>query len=230
MRNSAEGKLIYLLLLTVAVQFLFPLSISDDPIVLIIYQLFYVSLFIVGSWVVGERRRFKQIMLGLTISWVIFGITFAFNQDLQWANLAAYAVLAIFQGMLIYSLLRFIFGTPIVTRDVLYAACIIYLLLGAVFVLAFGFIETLTWFPEQTTHAFADGANSYPNEVFPWQTLVYYSYTNLTTLGYGDVLPITPWARSVATFEAVVGVLYLTIIMARLVGLYAAEEVEDAHS
>jgi len=69
--------------------------------------------------------------------------------------------------------------------------------------------------------------NSYENVVFPWQTLVYYSYATLTTLGYGDILPATFWARSAASFEAVVGVLYTAVIVARLVGLYAAKEVEQ---
>ncbi|MCP4417660.1 MAG: two pore domain potassium channel family protein [Chloroflexi bacterium] len=46
----------------------------------------------------------------------------------------------------------------------------------------------------------------------------------MTTLGYGDVLPVTMWARAFATLEASVGVLYITIIMARLVGLYASHQ------
>jgi hypothetical protein len=45
---------------------------------------------------------------------------------------------------------------------------------------------------------------------------------------YGDVLPISPWARSLANTEMVVGVLYLTIIMARLVGLYTSERQGDS--
>ena len=69
--------------------------------------------------------------------------------------------------------------------------------------------------------------NAYEDSVVPWQVIVYYSYATLSTLGYGDVLPVTAWARSAATFEAVVGVLYTAVIVARLVGLYAAGEVEE---
>ena len=75
-------------------------------------------------------------------------------------------------------------------------------------------------------HAFSDG-NIQPGEIFPWQTFIYYSYSTLTTLGYGDILPIQPWARAAATLEAILGVLYITIIMARLVGLYATSEVDE---
>ena len=55
-------------------------------------------------------------------------------------------------------------------------------------------------------------------------TAVYFSYVTLTTLGYGDVTPASEAARSLAVTEAVVGQLYLTVMVARLVGLYVAHE------
>jgi voltage-gated potassium channel Kch len=51
----------------------------------------------------------------------------------------------------------------------------------------------------------------------------YFSYVTLTTLGYGDITPILPAARSVTILEAILGQLYLTIVLARLVGLYLQE-------
>jgi voltage-gated potassium channel Kch len=53
-----------------------------------------------------------------------------------------------------------------------------------------------------------------------FSTFVYYSFVTLTTLGYGDILPLTPVARSLATFTALFGQLYLVIIMAFLIGKY----------
>ncbi|MCZ6631886.1 MAG: ion channel [bacterium] len=52
-----------------------------------------------------------------------------------------------------------------------------------------------------------------------------YSYATLTTLGYGDITPTTLWAGSFAGLEAIVGVLYIAILMARLVGLYAHQKI-----
>ena len=49
---------------------------------------------------------------------------------------------------------------------------------------------------------------------------VYYSYVTLTTLGYGDVTPLTPTARSFSFVEALMGQLYLAVLVARLVGLH----------
>ena len=47
-----------------------------------------------------------------------------------------------------------------------------------------------------------------------------FSLTTVTTLGYGDITPISPVARIWATLEAVTGVLYIAVLVARLVSLY----------
>jgi hypothetical protein len=49
---------------------------------------------------------------------------------------------------------------------------------------------------------------------------MFFSFVTLTTLGYGDITPVTSAARSLAVIEAVFGVLYNAILIARLVGLY----------
>ncbi len=51
---------------------------------------------------------------------------------------------------------------------------------------------------------------------------LYYSLTTLTTLGYGDITPINPFARIWSTLEAVTGVLYVAVLVARLVSMYRA--------
>ncbi len=57
-----------------------------------------------------------------------------------------------------------------------------------------------------------------------WQQLVYFSFVTLATLGYGDVIPLNAWARSLATVEGMVGVLYVALIMGRLIGVYSQEK------
>lgn len=55
-----------------------------------------------------------------------------------------------------------------------------------------------------------------------YQDYVYFSFVTLTTLGYGDVLPVHPGAKALAFLEAVTGVLYLATLVARLVALHIA--------
>jgi hypothetical protein len=52
--------------------------------------------------------------------------------------------------------------------------------------------------------------------------LIYFSFVTLTTVGYGDVLPVTPVARTLAWMEAVMGQFYLAVIVAGLVSLFVS--------
>lgn len=225
-KDPLQGKIVYVVILTVMVQFLYPISVSDSPFVLATYQIFYMSLFVAGIFLVSSNRRVMQLLIVASFAWLVVGTAYAFRPELQWANFLGYLILIFFQSTLTVVLVRYIFRARVVDRDVLLAACAVYLLLGAIFVPIYGIIETLTWFPQQTAHAFVDGMNDLSGTTIPWQTFVYYSYATLTTLGYGDILPATFWARSASTLEAVTGVLYTAVIVARLVGMYAANRVE----
>lgn len=88
-----------------------------------------------------------------------------------------------------------------------------YLLLGAIWAQAYALIEVLSPGAFQGPIHVADGARAW----------LYFSYVTLATVGYGDVLPVHPVARSLAALEAVTGTLYLTILLARLVTLATIE-------
>ena len=84
-----------------------------------------------------------------------------------------------------------------------------YLLLGVIWAEAFGLVELLR-----------PGAFSGPvNVAGGARAWVYFSFMTLTTVGYGDILPVHPAARSLAMLEAVTGPLYIAILLARLVSL-----------
>lgn len=225
-KDPLDGKVFYLLIATIVVQFLFPISLIDSQIAQLGYGFFYISLFVAGIYLVRSSQLQMRLLILATIGWIVFFVMFAINPNRVWVQYAVYAILFYFLGTLTYELFKYIFRKKMVTLDVLLASCTVYLLLGALFSTLFNTIEIITWF-NIGEHAFADSLNEYPDQPIPWQVLIYYSYATLSTLGYGDVLPITAWARSAATFEAVVGVLYTAVIVARLVGLYAAGEVEE---
>jgi voltage-gated potassium channel Kch len=50
----------------------------------------------------------------------------------------------------------------------------------------------------------------------------YFSFITLTTVGYGDITPVSPIARMLAVMEAMTGTLFLGVLIARLVSLYSA--------
>jgi voltage-gated potassium channel Kch len=70
------------------------------------------------------------------------------------------------------------------------------------------------------------GKNDYVARVM---RLRYFSFMTLTTVGYGDIIPRSPAARTMAMLEAVMGQIYLMVLVARLVGLYIVHAT-DLHS
>lgn len=227
--DSVQGRVVYLLALVIVVQTLYPFTVDGSFGSLIIYQILYGCLMFAGILIARETPTYTRILAVLGIVWIITGVFYALNQQELWALLAGYFVLIAFLSMVIKVLLTYILITKSVNRDVIYAAVCIYFLMGAFFVPIYGLIDTVQLHYIDGLNAFSDGTFT-PVEgeltAFPWQNLIYYSYSTLTTLGYGDVLPISPWARSAASFQSMVGVLYLTIIMARLVGVFTAAEAE----
>jgi len=56
--------------------------------------------------------------------------------------------------------------------------------------------------------------------------LLYFSFVTITTLGYGDITPVTPFAKALVIIEVIVGVFYIAILVAALVGDFMASKVK----
>jgi len=109
-----------------------------------------------------------------------------------------------------------------VTLDKLLGAAAVYLLMG------------LTWSVTYTVLEIIQPGNFFIpvtsiSDSMIWLDFIYYSFTTLTTLGYGEVHPITHQARSLSILEAVTGVLYVAFLVARLVSMYQIERSEELH-
>jgi len=103
-----------------------------------------------------------------------------------------------------------------VTPAKISGALSVYLLLGYVWGIVFTILETLQ--PGSFNLALSSaGAVGGSREAFG--QLLYYSYITLSTLGYGDITPLSEGARSLAALEALTGQIYLAVLVARLVGL-----------
>ena len=62
------------------------------------------------------------------------------------------------------------------------------------------------------------------------EPMIYFSFATLTTLGYGDITPVGHAARTLAWLEAVVGQIYLVVMVARLVGLHVSRSSENTRT
>lgn len=224
--DEIEGKVIYVLGLVLLVQFVYPITETGN-LGLLVYQVLYASLILSGIILTRNNPRLVRLLFVFGMTLIVAGTIYTYNQDAIWANLIGYAAYILFDIVVVWVLFRYVFETRAITRDVLYGAVAIYLLLGAVFVPVYGLVDTLTFeLSEGAQHAFIGGSMG-AEELFAWQDFIYYSYVTLTTLGYGDILPVTMVAKAAVALEAIIGVMYLTIIMARLVSLYSADFYRD---
>jgi len=154
---------------------------------------------------------------GIAIGMILVGMAgIAASIVLEWAQTSG-SVLNRGGVILIFSALTWIVASAVyapgrITYHRLQGAAVVYLSLATIFVAAF----SLAW--ELLPDAFANlpaEARS-PRE---FATMLYFSLATLTTTGYGDIVPLHPFARSLANLESLIGQFYLATTVARLVSL-----------
>lgn len=118
-----------------------------------------------------------------------------------------------FIGYIIILILRHIFKQKEVTLETIYGAIVVYILIGLLWVFFYKLTEILH--PGSFSMA-ADIAASK-------KTMYYFSFITLTTLGYGDITPVSDQAKSLAMLEAVVGQMFIAVLIARLVGIHITQ-------
>lgn len=123
------------------------------------------------------------------------------------------AAAALFFGCLSVLIIARVFRSGGITIYRVYGAIAVYILLG----ILWGEFYVLIYLFEPSAFYFDPATRSSEP---PISELIYFSFTTLTTLGVGDILPVHPMARSLATLEALVGQLYPAVLLARLVTLY----------
>ena len=203
--------------------FAYPLTLHGQAAELL-YTLLYPVVVLLGVRVVRPPGRRLLPVAVLSVVFLFFGFWSALTPDQPLVRLGLFAAIVLFQGYVILQLLVFVFRYGKQHRQphgpqLIMAAICAYLLLGGVFAALFGIIETLS--PGAFENSLA------PPRPVGWQDLTYLSFVTLVTLGYGDIVPVTPWARSLATGEAVAGTLFLTTVIARIVGAYVSPSGPD---
>jgi len=125
----------------------------------------------------------------------------------------SWALLMVSFGFVAVNLFMYLGRPGRITDGRIYASASLYLMIAVVFYSLFNLFETLN------PGSFAENGAP-PGSLVSRPTLLYFSLVTLTTLGYGDVVPVSHQARIFAALEAVTGVLYIAITVARLVSAY----------
>jgi hypothetical protein len=208
---AGGNKIAFLLASIILLNLIYPFS-ERSTVAALLFIVLYLVLMGSAIYLVSSNRNF--VMIAVLLSAVIAvtgGITVVsdFTAPL-WIQFTWDGALLVQLVLIIALLLAFIIQAEVVSLEVLYAAVAIYFVLAGVFSVLYIFIEGLS------PGAFVSSSGA----EITWQRLTYFSLVTISTLGYGDIVPIAPAAQSLSAMEASLGTLYIAILIGRFVSLY----------
>jgi hypothetical protein len=178
---------------------------------LILLNLLVVLSIVTGRWILRASLALFILSLFSTVFSNVFELkTFVPGGQISTVVLLVLGTLACFRAL---------FGTGPIDKERIFASLSLYLLFGLIFALIYAVIEE-----------FLPGSFHYPDFQSPdtvtrsLTQFFYFSYVTLATLGYGDIVPISGPAKGMAILEAIIGQMYLVVVVARLVSLYGRSE------
>jgi hypothetical protein len=224
-RFGAHRKYTVLFVALMAYFFVFPFLKELFPRFSYLVDAFMAFIIISACYsIIGKRRLF---MLGVAmLALGLGGIALSNVAQIIWIRLIANLFLMVFCTMIIVSIIKEVLGSMRVTFDVISGALCGYLLIAFTWGLIYQVIELL-W---PGSFRLGGEVMSFNESVSLadqyWAALNYFSFVTITTLGYGDVTPVSSPASSLAVLEAVLGQFYLVVLVAWLVGRYTKQTYE----
>ncbi len=182
-----------------------------------VVELLFDMILLAGVYSVGSaRHRFPFLVLTFVTLAVRWGELLSGFDGLNFGALAL-TVAWLFYALSIIT--AHLFKQTDVTIDTILAAVVVYLLAAVAFSMLFQALEL-------TSPGSFSGlaAEVYEDRPALGDAMLYFSLVCITTMGYGDIVPVSDLARPLAVIEGVFGQLYLAVMIARLVGLHIATQ------
>ena len=169
---------------------------------------------------VADRKRALVIAVALAVPAIAGRWISHFRPDLVPPPVFLTAGLVLI-AFVVANLLRFVLRAPSVNVEVLCASISAFLMLGLLWTLAYWLVDQLD------PGAFAFNTNEGRQSISGFNAF-YFSFVTLSTVGYGDITPVSKVARMLAAMEAMTGLLYVAVLIARLVALYSSPKSDDS--
>jgi hypothetical protein len=217
-QDTFRGRFLALIIVIVLTLAVTPL-LEDLVSIHILIDICFTAMFASAIYAVSHRRNMALLVAVaavplLALSWGTY------IREALWMYLGETVIGSFIMAYLITVLLFFIGRAREVNRDVIQAAVVVYFLVAFLWVYLYRSVALLN--PEAFNWSLAE--TSLADQRY---TLVYFSFVTITTLGYGDISPASNMARSLSILEAVIGQLYIAIIIARLVGIQISQYLEQ---
>ncbi len=218
----ARGNFFYLLFSLLLLLLLAPLF-EETFIGFITVDIGYSVVLLAAVYAVSEKKRLFTLALVLVVPIIVarWSNHFLNNDSLA---LVSNSLTLVFFVFIVCAMLSHVLRDEKVTADKIYGALSVYLLIGVTWALLFTVIEGIRPQSFLIEHTQITSISEYIPH------FIYYSFVTLTTLGYGDITPLTPAAKSFSYMEAVTGQMYVAVLIARLVGLHIAHSIKKDSS
>jgi hypothetical protein len=170
--------------------------------------------FISMVYVISNKKSF--VIAGVLLVAVMF-VAFWMQYFIPNRGVAAIGMLTgvFFVGLVISSVLDSMFKSEGVDLEIIYMAILLYLLAALMWAFLYTFLELVD---PASFNIDLDHPKGY---LLVFQ---YYSFVTITTLGYGDITPVTEVAKAFSVLEAICGQLYLVVVVAWLVGMHVSHK------
>ena len=183
---TRQGKFFYLFLCQVLLLALFP-CLEQPGLPIVLFWSLWAVAFVSGVYAVSDRRAQWIAAVALAIPAGAWNAVFALRPNLAVPMLILTILFLVFT---LVSLLRAVIRAETVTHDTIYGALSVYLLMAITWAAAYFLLVTMQ------PGAIALVAARHPNHIMDWFDCIFYSFVPLTSLGCGDIVPMTAQARS----------------------------------
>ena len=183
----------------------------------------FIVYLVMVAGILSARSSQRQLVVATALG--ILAFIFLHLADVvsaEWVLVTSYVLGVAFFGYLAIQILRdVLLERRKVTGEMIYGALAVYLIMGVAFAFAYQLFDYLN------ADAFENTGLLAGSSIQAFEGFLYFSFVTMTTLGFGDITPHTPQAGAFVTAQAIIGQMYLTVLVARLVSLQITHQLEE---
>jgi len=209
---SGHGRCSYLLASLIFLIFLYPFfgETATGEILLAFLNIIILS---AGAYVVAFNIRIRTVAIGFAI--LAAAITFAtvISHDTLLFRLSCFTLVGFYIFVIVH-ILHYVLVREPVTADKLHGAIAVYILMALLWAYLYSLVESVQ------PGSFSLGEHPVVGDPWRYYDLLFFSFSTLTTVGYGDIAPLSSHARMLSILEQLIGIFFVAVLISRLAGIY----------
>ena len=197
---------------------------GGHPYISFLFQCILLNALLVSLSASERLPRLRWVLIGLWTAWIVLFFKYHLLPGAgphRFELVLAASFYLLFLVGCIAAILAYVFKSPRVSLDTIFAAVVAYFLISIIFATAYSMLYAFN------PGSFNLALTNTPQEPHLLMTeMVYFSLSTIVGVGFGDILPLLPFPRMLAVVEAVVGHFYMAVLIGWLVGMFISEALQ----